>query len=106
MRDGLNDREKSVQEAAGGMLKAWLNACKGDPEQLLNSGRSTMVEDRGALLSATVRFLNLFDLSGPGRQVSHDALLYFFTAIPELSDLISFHGVCKSSRGPFICLLS
>ena len=93
VRDGLNDREKSVQEAAGGMLRAWLDACKGDTRQLWNSGRSIAVEDRDATLSAMVQFLNLFDLTRSGRQVSHDALLYLFTTIPKLSDILSFDGV-------------
>jgi len=81
VKDGLGDRQESVRAAAGKVVEAWFNVIVSD------SGEDASIVD------GVVRFLQIFDVVGPGEGVGADALLSVFARRKDVLDDILFDGV-------------
>ncbi len=90
VKDGLSDREPGVRLATGKMIASWFEAVAG--EAVTEEEQPEWEGDDGGVMKAFVRFLNLFDVVGPGEVVAADAVLSIFVTRPDTLDAFVFPG--------------
>jgi condensin complex subunit 3 len=79
--NGLRDREGSVRVAAAKVVGAWFD------------GIISEVGGGGTIMSGILRFLQIFDVVGPGEGVAAEALLSVFVTRKYVVNEIVFEGV-------------
>ncbi|KAI3616327.1 condensin subunit cnd3 [Moniliophthora roreri] len=103
VKAGLGDREAAVRAAAGKLVTGWFELVSSEPD---NQATSTWTGDDGGVMKGLVKFLQLFDVVGPGAAVAVDAVLAIFTMKPNLSNVFVFPEEIWKELTPELAILA
>ncbi|EGO04008.1 hypothetical protein SERLA73DRAFT_102367 [Serpula lacrymans var. lacrymans S7.3] len=99
VRDGLGDREDAVRIAAGKVLGVWFDMVQVDGDNGTEKPSDSMTQ-------GLVRFLEIFDVIGPGEQIATDALLSVFMTRMDVLDSMCFTKEFWDNLSPESALLA